>query len=443
MGIGQERKASLWQLIFLMYTISAAGAYGLEGIVSESGPGLTLFLLLVLPFAWSVPISLASAELATMLPHEGGIYRWVREAFGGFWGFQAGWWNLGANTVNNAAYAVLFTDYLGRYVPDLVGLRHTAVCLVLIWGLVYANVRGIRTAGWLSLVFSILCFLPFPILSILGFLRWSSNPFLPLVHPDKGISEALRSGFFVALWLYSGYEQLGTVAEEVENPRRAYPKALLIVVPWVMLGYVVPTASALGSVGSWRDWGEGYFTTAATLLGGATLGVLMVIGAMVSNAALLNSTLLATSRIPFSMACEGFLPRALAATHRRHGTPWVSIVIGGVVCSLLSVGHGFTALIAIYAWLLVASYVLLYLALLRLRSTRPDLPRSYRVPGGWPGLLGICLPAIALCLVTIGWGGKEKALAGTIGLASGPAAFLLYRLARGLGLDRARIAGAA
>ena len=435
MGLGRERKASLWQLVFLMYTISAAGAYGLEGIVGESGPGLTLLLLLALPFLWSVPISLASAELATMLPQEGGIYRWVREAFGDFWGFQAGWWNLGANTVNNAAYAVLFTDYLGRYVPGIEGWRHTAICLVVIWALVYANVRGIRTAGWLSLLFTFLCFAPFPILSLLGALHWRSNPFLPIVHPDKGISEALRAGFFIALWLYSGYEQLGAVAEEVEDPRRAYPTALLIVVPWVVLGYIVPTACALGSVGSWKEWGEGYFTTAATLLGGPALGLLMLVGATVSNAALLNSTLLATSRIPFSMARGGFLPSALAATHRRHGTPWASIVAGGVVCSLLSVGHGFAGLIAIYAWLLVASYVLLYLALMRLRRTRPDLPRPYRVPGGRAGLLLVCLPAIALCLVTIAWGGKEKALAGTIGLVSGPAVFLLYRLARRFGFD--------
>ncbi|HEU4401428.1 MAG TPA: APC family permease [Candidatus Polarisedimenticolia bacterium] len=428
MGLGQERKASLWQLVFLMYTISAAGAYGLEEIVGESGPGLTLVLLMLLPLLWSVPISLASAELATMLPHEGGVYRWVREAFGDFWGFQAGWWNLGANTVNNAAYAVLFTDYLGRYLPVGEGWRHTAVCLTLIWALVYANVRGIRTAGWLSLIFTVLCFLPFPILSVIGILHWKVNPFVPLIHPEKGLSDALKSGFFIAIWLYSGYEQLGTVAEEIENPRRAYPIALMIVVPWVVLGYVVPTACALGSLGSWRDWGESYFMTAAALLGGPGLNLLMLIGATISNAALLNSTLLATSRIPFTMAREGFLPASLAATHPRHGTPWVAILIGGGVCSLLSGYHGFAALIAIYAWLLVSSYLLLYLALVRLRRSRPDLPRPYRIPGGRAGLLGVCLPALTLCVLTIAWGGKEKAVAGTIALISGPVVYLACRL---------------
>ncbi|HXH27781.1 MAG TPA: APC family permease [Candidatus Polarisedimenticolia bacterium] len=429
-GLRRERKASLWQLVFLMYTITAAGAYGLEEMVGGSGPGITLLILILLPFVWAVPLSLASAELTTALPREGGIYSWVREAFGDFWGFQAGWWNLAANTVNSAAYAVLFTDYLREYAPAVHGLRHTAVCLGLIWILVWANVRGIRTVGMMSLVFTILCVLPFPILALLGAGHWRLDPFTPFLHPDKSPLAALQSGFFIAIWLYSGYEQLGTVAEEVTEPRRAYPIALLLVVPAVILTYVVPTLFALASLDGWRGWGENYFITAAQALGGPLLAFAMLVGAMISNAALLNSTLLATSRIPFAMARDGLLPGAFARTHPVRGTPWVALVLGGVVFSLLSSLHGFAALIAIYAWLEVASYALVYLALMRLRRSRPDLQRPYRVPGGRAGLLLVCLPPLLIAILTIAWGDKQEALSGAIGLLSGPLVFALWRLLR-------------
>jgi amino acid transporter len=429
-GLRRERKASRWQLVFLMYTITAAGAYGLEEMVGGSGPGVTLLILLLLPFVWAVPLSLASAELTTALPREGGIYSWVREAFGDFWGFQAGWWNLAANTVNSAAYAVLFTDYLREYAPAIDGWRHTAVCLGLIWLLVWANVRGIRTVGVMSLLFTILCVLPFPILAVLGAAHWRVNPFTPFLHPDKSPLLALQSGFFIAIWLYSGYEQLGTVAEEVSEPRRSYPIALLLVVPAVILTYVVPTLCGLGALDGWEGWGENYFITAAAALGGPLLAFAMLIGAMISNAALLNSTLLATSRIPFAMARDGLLPRAFASTHAVYGTPWVTLVLGGVVFSLLSSGHAFGALIAIYAWLEVASYALVYLALMRLRKSRPDLPRPYRIPGGRPGQLLVCLPPLLIAVLTIAWGGKEEALSGTIGLLSGPIVFAIWHLLR-------------
>src|SRR5437899_4174019 len=135
------RKAGLLPLVFVMYAYATGGPFGLEDMVTTSGPGLTLLYLLFLPLFWCIPVSLVSAELTTAIPVEGGFYRWVRAAFGDFWGFLAGWWNWSASFLLGGAYAVLFTDYLGFYFPQIIGCKHYVLSILLIAILTWINVR--------------------------------------------------------------------------------------------------------------------------------------------------------------------------------------------------------------------------------------------------------------------------------------------------------------
>jgi len=143
----QLKKASLFYLVFVMYSYTTGGPFGLEDVVTRSGPGMALIYNLVLPFFWCIPLSLVSAELTAAMPVEGGFYRWVRAAFGDFWGFLAGWWNWTAAFLLCSAYAVLFADYLRFYVPQVVGWRHYLVSVGLIAVIAYVNIRGIRVVG--------------------------------------------------------------------------------------------------------------------------------------------------------------------------------------------------------------------------------------------------------------------------------------------------------
>src|SRR5690348_15116346 len=144
MNKAHVRKASLFYFVFVMYSYTTAGPFGLEGVVAASGPGMALLYDLVLPFFWCIPMSLVSAELTTAMPVAGGFYRWVRAAFGDFWGFLAGWWNWCASFLLGALYAVLFTDYLVFYFPQLNGWRHFLVAVSVIAVVGYINIRGIR-----------------------------------------------------------------------------------------------------------------------------------------------------------------------------------------------------------------------------------------------------------------------------------------------------------
>src|SRR5207248_471760 len=124
MSSGQHfSKAGLISFVFVMYSYTTAGPFGLEDQVATSGPGMTLIYHLVLPFFWCIPISLVVAELTSAMPVEGGFYRWTRAAFGDLWGFLAGWWNWCASFLLGGAYAVLFTDYLSFVFPEMSGLK--------------------------------------------------------------------------------------------------------------------------------------------------------------------------------------------------------------------------------------------------------------------------------------------------------------------------------
>src|SRR5258708_24673512 len=246
------RKAALLPLVFVMYAYATGGPFGLEEMVRTSGPGLTLLSHLLLPFFWCIPVSLAAAELTTATPVEGGFYRWVRAAFGDFWGFQAGWWNWSASFLLGGTYGVLTADYLTFFFPGLVGRKHYAIAVAVIALIGYINVRGIQMVGAVATALEILILMPIVALCMIAATKWHHNPFSPLVPPHVPPFQVFGVGLALGLWLYSGYEQVSSVAEEVENPERSYPIALAVVVPLSVATYFLPTMFSLAALGDWQ-----------------------------------------------------------------------------------------------------------------------------------------------------------------------------------------------
>jgi len=423
------RKAGLFYLVFVMFSYTTGGPFGLEDMVTTSGPGMTLLYLLALPFFWCIPVSLVSAELTTAMPVEGGFYRWTRAAFGDFWGFLAGWWNWSASFLLGGAYAVLFTDYLVYYFPRLktTWWEHYLVSVTLIAVLTWINVRGIQMVGQVATALEIFIFLPVITMIALGLLRWHRNPFLPWVPPHQATFKIFGVGFALGLWLYSGYEQLSTVAEEVENPQRAYPRALALVVPLSIAAYFLPALAGLASAGHWEQWHTGFFSNAASMIGGTFrgrpwLGTWMTLAAMVANVALLNSTILATTRMPFAMAEDGYLPKALTRKHARYGTPWLAIVVSAAIYALLA-WQSLAQLISVYIWLRSATTVLTVLSGWRLRRTSAELKRSFTIPGGRMGLLYVVAAPLVMALVALLGSDRFALIGGAIAIVLGPMAY--------------------
>ena len=409
-----------------MFSYTTGGPFGLETMVKTSGPGMTLLYHLIIPFFWCIPVSLVAAELTTAMPVEGGFYRWTRAAFGDFWGFLAGWWNWSASFLMGGSYAVLFADYLTFYFPQINGWKHVLVSFVLIAFVTWLNVRGIQMVGKASTICEIFIFIPVIAMTVLGLAKWHHNPFVPMVPPERPFREVFGVGFALGLWLYSGYEQLSSVAEEVENPQRTFPRALALVVPLSIVTYFLPTLAALVSVDNWQDWKDGYFSIAAEQIGGHWLGSLMTVGAMVGIMALLNSTVLTSTRMPSTLAEDGYLPPFLTRKHPRYGTPWIAILISSTIYASLAL-HTLGQLISIYAWLRGATTVMTVLSAWGLRHKRPDLAMAYRIPGGRLGLVYVIVLPTVMTGIALYFSDPVALRWGPWALALGPVVYVVVK----------------
>lgn len=425
------RKASLLPLVFVMYAYTTAGPFGLEDQVTTSGPGLTLLYHLILPFFWCIPVSLVAAELTTAIPVEGGFYRWVRAGYGHFWGFLAGWWNWSASFVLGGVYSVLFSDYLLFFFPTMPKWQHYLISLALISFIAYINVRGIQLVGAVATLLEIFILLPIAAMCAMAAAKWHHNPFVPLVPPHVPAFQVFGVGLALGLWLYSGYEQMSSVAEEVENPRRNYPLALALVVPLSMATYFIPTLLSLAALGNWQEWRTGYFSEAAKLIGGPWLGFWVTMAAAITNISILNATVLTGTRMPSTLAEDGYLPAALNKKHARYGTPWMAILLSSLVYAFLAVLN-LVQLIKVYAWLRIAVTILTVLAAWRLRKTQPDLARPFRIPGGRAGLLYVVGAPLVMAVVALLGSDTFSLLWGPVALAVGPVAYFILPAIAGM-----------
>jgi amino acid transporter len=320
-------------------------------------------------------------------------------------------------------YAVLFTDYLDFWFPQITGWKHYVVSVALIAVIAYLNVRGIELVGKCAAAVEVLILLPVVVLIASGLIHGQHRPFLPLIAPHRSLFQVFGVGLALILWSYAGYEQLSTVAEEVENPQRTYPAALAMVVPLSVATYVLPTIASLAALGNWQQWHTGYFSDAARSIGGPQLGFWMTVSAMLTNLALLNSTVLTTTRMPAALAEDGYLPQELNHLHPKFGTPSFAIVVSAIVYALLAF-QTLRGLITVYIWLRSATTVLTVLSAWGLRRKYPELPRAFLVPGGRLGLLYVVIAPILMSLVALAGSDQFALRWGPVVLALGPLAYL-------------------
>jgi amino acid transporter len=400
----------------------SGGTYGTEEIIHGAGYGRGILILLFLPVLWCLPTAFMIGELSSALPQEGGYYAWVRRGLGNFWGFQEAWLSLAASIFDMAIYPTLFVFYLKQMSPWFgvghhgiyAGLFVVATCAVL-------NLAGIRVVGITSLWLFFLLSAPFALIVVLAPFKMGA-----LAEPHAAPAAAglgLLGGMLVAMWNYMGWDNASTIAQEVEQPQRTYPRAMIAAVALVSLTYVVSfvavyfagiPASAFGSDGAWAE--------VAGLVGGRFMGFewlrfLVVIGGMMSAFGMFNALVLSYSRLPLAMARDGMLPKFFGKMSARTQAPWVAIIFCAT-CWALCLGLGFKRLVTLDIMLYGLSLMLEFVTLVALRVREPELKREFRVPGGLTGAItcGI-FPLLLLSLAMVE--GNHETVLGMNGLLFG------------------------
>jgi amino acid transporter len=449
--LNTRSKMRLLPLIGATYFMVSGGPYGLEDIIGNAGYGRALLLLLVIPLIWSLPTSLMVGELASALPEEGGYYCWVRRALGGFWGFQEAWLSLAASVFDMAIYPVTFVLYLGRVAPGWTdGYRGTLWALAVVVGCAAWNLRGAKAVGEGSMGMFAVLLAPFVVLVSVGF--WKAV----FGHVDGGMTQdamtlgnrvrhsitllrapvvapSLAGAISVTMWNYMGWDNASTVAQEVENPQRNYPRAMLITSALVAVTYILPLA-AVGLAGVDADkFSTGAWAIAARTMVGPWLEFAVVFGGALNGVGMFNALMLSYARVPYALAEDGLLPKLLTRTTAK-GTPWASVLVCAVAWAL-ALRLSFERLISIDLVLYGAALLLEFVALVVLRLREPGLRRPFRIPGG---LTTAVLAGIgpALLIVFAMYAARDERVGPLPALVfaalvavAGPVAWLLARIA--------------
>lgn len=425
-------------IVFMLYCLVAAGAFGIEEMIPESGPGMTILLLIIFPIIWAYPISNLVAECGAVLPSEGGVYVWVKEAFGEFWGFQAGWWATVSTYITNGVYVALVAGYVSQMIPmSEIAVHAVKIGMILIFTII--NLMGLREVGKVSTILSVLIVMAFALVAIVGFINWQTNPMEPMLPEGYSVFDGVGGGICICVWMYCGYECISNMAGEVKNPQ-VIPKGLMIAMPLVALTYVLPTIGGIASLpeGSWEFWsteggfgGEsvGYATVLTANLG-QVWGYVFLAVAIVSQCAIFNTYMASGSRGFFVLADDHLCPQFLIKVSKKRGVPYVGILSLAVVTFILCQSD-FTTLVSMEVVFVLALYIILPVSVLKLRKKIPLEKRKERglffIKGGKAAMIFYAGFPMVIAVIALLINGTDYLTTGLMALCTGPVAYYILK----------------
>jgi amino acid transporter len=225
------------------------------------------------------------------------------------------------------------------------------------------------------------------------------------------------------MWNYMGWDNASTVAREVENPQRNYPRAMLLSAGLVALTYIVPLAAAAYAGMPLAQFTTGSWTDTAKTLAGPWLGVAIVLGGTITGLGMFNALMMSYARLPLALAEDGMLPSFMGVKNR-HGVPWVALLICASAWAL-ALQFSFERLISIDLMLYGGSLILEFLALIVLRFKEPELVRPFKAGN----LITACIIGTVptLLIVYAAWVSRDEHMAhvsallfGALVAAAGP-----------------------
>jgi APA family basic amino acid/polyamine antiporter len=388
-------------VLFVLGSVIGSGIFLTTGTMASYLPSPTLLLL-----AWAaggviaLSAGLTYAEMASMYPRSGGVYIYLREAFGPLPAFMYGWAALLIFFSGGiAAVAVGFADYLSYFAPALSTTRilwsvptpvgswtvsaAQIVAVVSIASLVAINYVGVRSGNLVNVVLTIAKVVGLAALPILALVAADVSPaWTPVAsHVPRPLA-----GFGVAmiavLWANDAWYCVTWIAGEMRDPRRDLPRALIIGISLLTAIYLTVNLAYLYTLPIADLQGVTRVAErAASVLAGPGGAAFVALTVVISTLGCNAAAVLAGARLLFAMARDGvFLPVA-ARVHPRYRTPHLAIVALGAWSSMLALSGSYEQLFTYVMFASTLLHALGALGVFRLRRLRPDVPRPYRVWG--------------------------------------------------------------
>ena len=403
------RTLGLWSSVALVVgiTIGSGIFRSPAGIARQAPNPFVMIGLWVVGGAITLCGALSLAEIAAALPETGGIYAYLREAWGRRAAFLFGWSELVLIRASAlGGIAVVFGEYLLRsfgidpssHVLVARGLSAAAIVFA-----AAVNVRG-ATLGAL-------------IVGVATWAKFGALALLVLASFTLGASHGASAAHFTApsagplavgsiglalvsvLWAYDGWADLSFASGEVKDPARNLPRAIILgtlalIAIYVLTNlaylYVLPIEAVARSPLVAAD-------TMMALFGRAGV-VLVSVFVMISSFSSLNGSMLASPRVFFALADDGLLFQAIAKVHPRYQTPYVAIILAAILGVALVMSRSFERLTDTFVLAIWPFYALGVAAIYRLRASRPDLPRPYRAIG-YPVVPAIFIASVAAFVI--------------------------------------------
>lgn len=365
----------------------------------------------------ALALALVFARLGRALPRLGGPYAYARHGFGEFGGFWVAWAYWISMWTTNAALAVAFTSYATVFWPVLEAspAAGAVTAVATLWLLTAVNVAGVRTAGHVQLVTTILKVLPLLAIGLVGLVYFNADHFVPFNPSGRAPVDAVAATVTLTLWAFLGLESGTVPAADVEDPERTMPRATVLGTLIAALVYIVSTLAVMGLMApAALATSAAPFADAARAIWGSWGRYIIGAGAVISCFGALNGWILLSGQLPRAAALDGVLPRALSGLSAR-GTPTAGLVVSSAIATVLiwmnytrGLVNAFTFLILLATLATLVPYVFSTMTeLLLVLRRRATLTRPALVSGAMLSVLAFaysCIAVVGSGRDTVYWG---------------------------------------
>ena len=363
-------KFGFWSIVLLgINGIVGTGIFLLPNkaysIIGSASLGVLLFDAVI-----AGCIALCFAEAASLFTRNGGPYLYAKHALGDFWAFEVGVLKWIVTVIAWAAMAVGFATALGAAVPALSGdFAKDVISFILIVGLTIVNIFGVNVSKFVNNLITISKLVPLALFIAIGIFFINGANFTPVFPQDTYVDGSFAQAAVLLFFAYTGFEVIAIAAEDMKNPKKNLPRAIIMCMLLVSVLYMAILAVSIGVLGSDLANTKAPVQDAFNVIVGPIGMYVVLVGTLISMGGINFAEAYYAPRVATSMAEDGMLPSALAKRNR-YNAPYVAAIVSAV--------SRFT------------QYLPTCLAVIIFRRKWADKTRSYTIPGGY------LIPVIAI-----------------------------------------------